>query len=156
MSVETYLRSAPKAELHVHLEGAIRPGTLLALAKRNGVTLPADDIEGLRRWFVYRDFSHFIEIYVAVTKCLRTIEDYELIAYEFGVEMARQQVRYAEVTFSPSTHHSLGIPHDVYFGGITRGRERARAEFGVEIASQDMQNLATVGSVVDLVVSRAT
>src|SRR5438874_7225744 len=99
MSVETYLRSAPKAELHVHLEGAIRPGTLLALAKRNGVTLPADDIEGLRRWFVYRDFSHFIEIYVAVTKCLRTIEDYELIAYEFGAEMARQQVRYAEVTF---------------------------------------------------------
>jgi len=134
MSVETYLRAAPKVELHVHLEGAIRPATVLALAKRNGVTLPADDLDGLRRWFVYRDFDHFVEIYVAITKCLRTAEDYELIAYEFGAEMARQQVRYAEVTFSPSTHHALGIPHEVYFGGLTHGRERARAEFGVEIA----------------------
>ena len=134
MSIETYLRAAPKVELHVHLEGAIRPATLLALAKQNGVTLPAGDLDGLRRWFVYRDFAHFIEIYVAITKCLRTMDDYDLVAYEFGAEMARQQVRYAEVTFSPSTHHGLGIPHEVYFGGITRGRERARAEFGVEIA----------------------
>src|SRR4051812_12034568 len=102
MSIEAYLRAAPKVELHVHLEGAIRPTTLLALAKLNGVTLPVDDLEGLRRWFAYRDFNHFIEIYVAITRCLRTAEDYELIAYEFGAEMARQQVRYAEVTFSPS------------------------------------------------------
>src|SRR5262249_24753690 len=49
--------------------------------------------------------------------------------------MARQHVRYAEVTFTPSTHFlSYGIPHAVYFGGLTRGRERARADFGVEIA----------------------
>ena len=134
MSVEAYVRSMPKVELHVHLEGAIRPATLLALAEHNGVRLPAGDLDGLRRWFVYRDFDHFVEIYVTITRCLRTIDDYDLIAYEFGAEMARQNVRYAEVTFSPSTHQELGVPHDVYFQGLTRGRERARAEFGVEIA----------------------
>lgn len=134
MSRESYLRVAPKAELHVHLEGSIQPATLLELARRNGVALPADTVEGLHRWFVYRDFDHFIEIYLTITRCLKRIEDYELIAYQFGAEMARQNVRYAEATFSVSTHHSMGIPWEVYFTGLTRGRERARAEFGVEIA----------------------
>ena len=79
MSIESYLRAAPKAELHVHLEGAIRPETLLTLARRNKVDLPAVDVEGLGRWFDYRDFDHFLQIYVAITRCLRTREDYELI-----------------------------------------------------------------------------
>lgn len=133
MSLEGYLRAAPKAELHVHLEGAIRPATLLVLARRNGVELPADTVEGLRQWFVYRDFPHFIEIYLVITRCLKTVEDYELITYEFASEMARQNSRYAEVTFSPGTHEHLGVPHDVYFSGLTRGRERAARELGVEI-----------------------
>ena len=110
------------------------PSTLLTLAKRNDVHLPADTVEGLRRWFTFRDFPHFVEIYVAITRCIKTVEDYELIAYEFGAEMARQNVRYAEVTFTPGTHHHLGVPFDVYFAGLTKGRERARTEFGVEIA----------------------
>ncbi len=134
MSVVSYLRAAPKVELHVHLEGAIQPPTLLELARRNHIPLPADTIDGVRRWFTYRDFPHFAEIYLTITRCLKTVDDYELIAHEFGATMARQNVRYAEVTFSPGTHRGLGIPHDVSFGGLTRGRERARADFGVEIA----------------------
>jgi adenosine deaminase len=129
-----YLRAAPKAELHVHLEGAIQPATLLKLAERNGKALPAQTVEELRQWFRFRDFTHFIEVYFEITSCLKTAEDYELIAYEFGAEMSRQRVRYAEVTFSPSTHFfSLGIPFDTFFGGLTRGRELARRDFGVEM-----------------------
>jgi aminodeoxyfutalosine deaminase len=134
MSIASYLRAAPKAHLHVHLEGSILPETLLTLARRNGVALPAQTVDELRAWFAFRDFDHFIEIYLAITRCLRTAEDYELIAYEFGAEMARQQTRYAEVTFSPSTHYALGVPFEAYFAGLTKGRERARADFGVEIA----------------------
>jgi adenosine deaminase len=134
MSIEEYLLAAPKAELHVHLEGSIQPATLLLLAKRNGVSLPAQDVEGLRRWFQYRDFNHFIDIFLAISRCLKTQEDYELIAYEFGANMARQHIRYAEVTFSPSTHHyTLGVSYDTYFTGLQRGRQRAKEEFGVEM-----------------------
>ncbi len=134
MTIEQYLFALPKAELHVHLEGSIQPATLLTLAQHNGITLPAQTIEELQRWFSYRDFNHFIEIYFAISSCLKTAEDYELIAYEFGSNMARQHVRYAEVTFSPSTHrYGLGVPHDTYFTGLQRGRERAKTEFGVEI-----------------------
>lgn len=129
-----FIRAMPKAELHVHLEGAIAPETLLTLARRNGVALPADDVAGIREWFAFRDFAHFIEIYVAVTRCLRHVEDYALIAHEFGAAMARQNVRYAEVTFSPSTHWALlGVPQEVWWRGLTAGRRRAEEEFGVRI-----------------------
>lgn len=133
-AIERYLQLVPKAELHVHLEGSIHPSTLLTLARRNNVMLPVSTLEEMREWFRFRDFPHFIEVYSAITTCLKTAEDYELIAYEFGVEMARQHVCYAEVTLSVSTHrYSLGIAHDTFFGGLNAGRERARQEFGVEI-----------------------
>lgn len=132
--IEQYVKAVPKAELHVHLEGAIQPATLLILAERNGVDLPVRSVEEMQRWFTFRDFLHFVEIYFAISRCLKTADDYELIAYEFGANMARQHVRYAEITFSPSTHaFSLGIPFDTYFAGLTRGRQRAQAEFGVEM-----------------------
>ncbi len=128
-----YITAVPKAELHVHLEGSIQPATLLALAERNKVTLPIQTLQQVKEWFKFHDFNHFMDIYFTITRCLKTAEDYELIAYEFGAAMARQQIRYAEVTFSPSTHHfALGIPHDIYFNGLERGRKRANRDFGVE------------------------
>jgi len=132
--IDRYIEAVPKAELHVHLEGSIQPATLLMLAQRNDVKLPVQKVEDLQDWFTFRDFDHFIEIYFEISSCLKTSDDYELIAYEFGANMARQNVRYAEVTFSPSTHQfSLGIPFDVFFSGLTKGRLRAQKEFGVEI-----------------------
>jgi aminodeoxyfutalosine deaminase len=129
-----YVAAVPKAELHVHLEGSIQPATLLTLAQRNGVQLPVQTVEEMQRWFTFRNFSHFVEIYFAISRCLKTAEDYELIAYEFGTNMARQRVRYAEVTFSASTHcFSLGVPFETFFTGLNRGRLRAQAEFGVEM-----------------------
>src|SRR5262249_45883704 len=107
---------------------------LFTLARRHGIALPAADVEGLRRWYSYRDFDHFVEVFVAVTQCVREAEDFELLAHEFGAQMAEQNVRYAEGTVSPSTHQfTVGIPHDVWFAGLTRGRERAQSDFGVEI-----------------------
>jgi aminodeoxyfutalosine deaminase len=134
VSLLSYVQAAPKAELHVHLEGAIQPETLLTLARRNGVELPANTIEGVRSWIAYRDFDHFIELFRAACRCLRTAADFELAAYDLGADLARQGVRYAEVTFSVSIHHIYGVPQDAYFDGLARGRERARADFGVELA----------------------
>ena len=132
--IERFVAAVPKAELHVHLEGSIQPATLLALAQRNGVQLPVQTVAEMQRWFTFRDFNHFVEIFYSISRCLKTAEDYELITYEFGASIAQQNVRYAEVTFSPSTHYfSLGVPFDTFFTGLTRGRLRAQKEFGIEI-----------------------
>ena len=134
MSLVTYLQAVPKAELHIHLEGTIAPTTALALARQHGVALPATDEAGLRAWFAYRDFDHFLTVIRAVTQCLCTAADYERVTYELGQTLARQGVRYAEVALSPSIHAVRGVSFDTYFTGLTRGRERVRADFGIELA----------------------
>ncbi len=67
----------PKAELHIHLEGSIQPATLLELARRHRrlYSLPAQDEEGLLRWFTFIDFPHFVEIYLTISDLLRTPDD---------------------------------------------------------------------------------
>jgi hypothetical protein len=133
MPLEQYLQAAPKAELHIHLEGAIQPATAIALARRNKIPLPVDNAGELRQRFTYRDFDHFVEAFMLVTRCLKTREDYEQIVYELGATMAQQNIRYAEVTVTPSTHYLLGVPHEIYFSGMQSGRARARTDFNVEI-----------------------
>lgn len=104
-----FIAAMPKAELHLHLEGAIRPATLLRLAERHRVHLPADGEEGLRRWYRFEDFEHFVEIYVTCSRCLRDPEDFQLVLRELAVELARQQVAYAELHFTISTHLRHGV-----------------------------------------------
>jgi adenosine deaminase len=133
MSLHNFIREMPKVELHVHLEGSIRPSTVLVLAERNGVDLPARDLQGLREFYRFTDFDHFIEVYFTVSGCLNTVDDFSLIAYEFGADMARQNVRYAEVTFTPQTNvANTGLPFADILVGLNEGRARALADFGVE------------------------
>jgi adenosine deaminase len=134
MDLDAFIAAMPKVELHVHLEGSIRPATLLRLARSNGVALPADDLEGLQAFYRFTDFDHFIRVYITVCSCLQHPEDFSLIAYEFGADMARQNVRYAEVTFTPHPHvTNTGLPFDEVLAGVNEGRARAAAEFGVEM-----------------------
>ena len=118
----------------MHLEGSIRPSTLLELARRNEVALPHDTLEGLREWFRFADFLQFLEVYRVICRCLRTADDYELIAYELAAELARQNCRYAEVSFTASVHERNGVSDAVYREGLSRARERARTTLGVELA----------------------
>ena len=133
------LLTMPKAELHVHLEGAIQPETLLELAERHGrmSSLPGNNVEALRQWFRFTNFAHFVEIYTTISDLLRTPDDFTLITVAFGAELARQQVRYVEATFTPYTHtHILkkSLTIDDLFQGLNRGREIVRQQYGVEIA----------------------
>jgi aminodeoxyfutalosine deaminase len=134
MSLHSFIRQMPKVELHIHLEGSIRPATLLTLAERNHIALPATDLEALRSFYHFTDFDHFIRVYFAISGCLKTVADFDLIAYELGSDMARQQILYAEVTFTPYTNVvSTGLPFDEIMDGLNEGRLRAQAEFGVEM-----------------------
>ncbi len=133
INLHEFARRMPKVELHVHLEGSIRPDTLLQLARRNGVSLPAQDVEGLRDFYRFRDFGHFLDVYGIITRCLHTPDDYRLIAYEFGCDCARQNVRYAEATFTIVTNVELaGLDWRIIVDGLNEGRAQARDEFGVD------------------------
>ena len=133
-----FIQNMPKAEIHIHLEGAIQPATVLKLAERHHQmdTLPGDTVEALEKWFTFTDFPHFIKIYVTLSNLIRSADDFELLAYECGADMAAQNIRYREVTVTPYTHtHYLqnGLTIDNILAGLTAGRQRAREDFGVEM-----------------------
>lgn len=127
-----FCQRMPKVELHVHFEGSVRPETVLKLAKRHGVELQADTVEGLRDWYTFRDFPHFVQVYVAVTKCIRTGDDLELVMREFLEGQAAQNIHHTEVTYTASTLEShSGIPFDVQIAALRKGLAYGRDELGV-------------------------
>ena len=135
-SLHAFAAALPKVELHVHLEGSILPETLLVLAQRHGMSLPAGDVPGLRAWYQFTSFRHFLEVYLTISSLLRTPDDFALIVHDFGREMARQHILYAEVTFTPFTHlwQDKGLQAEDLIAGLETGRSRAAAEFGVDMA----------------------
>jgi adenosine deaminase len=122
----------PKVELHVHLEGSIRPETVLKLAQRNNVTLPADTVEGLHGWYKFRDFPHFVDVYVSVSKTIKTADDVELIAREFLDGQKAQNILHSEITYTASTIEKYnGIPWPDQLEALKRAREYGEVELGV-------------------------
>ena len=130
-SLDHFVARMPKAELHVHLEGSIQPATLLELARRRGVDLPADDEEGLRQWFRFRDFEHFVHIYLTCCRCLRDPEDFQLVMDEFLAEQERQNVLYSEVHFTIGTHLANGVNGEEVAAALFETLAEAESRFGV-------------------------
>lgn len=126
-----FLARLPKVELHVHLEGAMRPAVLLALARKNGVDLPADDEEGLRRWFAFRDFAHFVDIYLTCSRALRDPEDFAFLALDFLAEQARQKVVWSEVHFTIGTHLGNGAKGDEVLDALVQAIAEGEKRHGV-------------------------
>jgi aminodeoxyfutalosine deaminase len=132
MNLLEFAKRMPKIELHIHLEGSIQPGTLLKLAHRNQIRLPAEDETSLVEIYRFSNFDKFLETYLLITSCLRTPDDYRLIAYEYGCECARQNIHYAEVTFTIETNMSItGLSWQEILKGLNAGRDQAHKEFGV-------------------------
>ena len=128
MSTGRDLIALPKAELHVHLEGSMRPATVVQLAAACGVALP----EGLRDGrYDFRDFTHFIAEWVAGLQCLTRPEDFRRIAYEFCQDEAAQGVRYAEISFSLPEHASRLDDWDGPILGVLEGFADGERDFGV-------------------------
>ncbi|MEM7034141.1 MAG: adenosine deaminase [Chloroflexota bacterium] len=151
-NIESFITRVPKVELHVHLEGSVQPQTLLKLAKRHQISLPADDVEGLRQWYTFRDFDHFIEIYKMISGCLRTADDIELITREFLAGQAKQNIVYSEVTFTPySQYINNGLGFHEQIDAVNRARVWAEQELGVRmgiIMDIPRQALASEGDII--------
>jgi aminodeoxyfutalosine deaminase len=123
----------PKIELHVHLEATVKPETLLEIAKRNEVSLPAATVEGLRNLYRFRDFDHFIEVWTMTTNALRRYADFRQVVVDYAGEAARHGAVYIEGIFSPIERTWRGVDWDEIFAGYCDGAEEAREVHGVEV-----------------------
>jgi aminodeoxyfutalosine deaminase len=117
----------PKIELHVHLEGTVRPDTLRAIAKRNDYPLP-DDLESLYR---FRDFRHFIEVFELTAGALSRYDDFRQVVVDYAGEAASHGAVYLEAIFAPGLWR--GLDTDEVFTGYCDGAAEARELHGVEV-----------------------
>lgn len=123
----------PKIELHVHLEGTVRAGTLLQVARRNGVPLPAGSVAGLAALYEFRDFPHFLEVWLLTTGALRTGRDFRQVVVDYAAEAAGHGAVYLEGIFSPAEPVSRGTSWDEVFTGYCDGAQQAAEEHGVQV-----------------------
>jgi aminodeoxyfutalosine deaminase len=123
----------PKIELHVHLEGTVRAATLLEIARRNEYELPADSVEGLASLYEYRDFEHFIQVWILTTNALRTAEDFRQVVVDYAAEAAAHGAVYVEGIFSPAERVARGVGWDEIFAGYCDGAQEAGELHGVTV-----------------------
>jgi aminodeoxyfutalosine deaminase len=128
--LERYLLRLPKSELHVHLEGSLRPATLLDLAGKHAVLLPASDEPGLRRWF-RRTASDAVE--ATCRRVLMTPEDFHLALLGLIAEHAVQNVRYAEVRISLAAALARGVPPGELRSALAEATAEARKRYRLRL-----------------------
>jgi len=133
---ERLLRRLPKTDLHVHLDGSLRIGTLIELARERGVELPSATPEGLRELVFkdqYRDLPEYLQGFAYTCAVLTDAEALERAAYELALDCLDEGVRYVEVRFAPQLHVRPGFDVAAVItavdGGLARAkREHARSE----------------------------
>ncbi|MCL4747968.1 MAG: adenosine deaminase [Burkholderiaceae bacterium] len=127
------ISALPKVELHVHLEGALSPETVLMLADRNGVRLPWQTPEQLRELYRFRDFEGFRQALLLGVRCLRKADDFVLAVRRLGEGLAAQNVRYAEVSITPQFYADRFAAIDEWLDALNAGRAAVARDAGVEL-----------------------
>jgi adenine deaminase len=125
------LRSMPKAELHIHIEGSLEPELIFKLAQRNGVALPYASVEALRAAYAFSDLQSFLDLYYAGAAVLRNEQDFFDMAWAYFERAAADNVVHAEIFFDPQTHTERGVPIEAVIVGLEHACRRAHAEFGL-------------------------
>lgn len=131
--IATFISGLPKAELHVHLQGAASVPTVLELARRHPEAgVPTDEAD-LTAFYNFTDFAHFIEVYISVNNLVRSADDVRSLVEGLGRDLVAVGVRYAEVTVTPDSHLLMGIEPDGLAEALDLGRRRVLADHGIEL-----------------------
>ena len=125
---------APKAELHVHIEGTLEPELAFEIGRRNGIALPYDSPESMRKAFAFADLQSFLDVYYTAAAVLRTEDDFHDLTWAYLQRAHADNVVRAEIFFDPQTHTARGVPFETVIGGMSRAIARAQDELGISAA----------------------
>ena len=130
MNTHTLLRQIPKAELHLHLEGAVAAETFAELAAKHDVALPDHDTPA--DLYQYDGLVDFLKIYTLVSHSIVDRDDFRRVTYECLARCARSGARYVELFFSPESHLEVGVEYPAMLDGVIGGMRDAQADHGVQ------------------------
>ena len=118
MDIEQLIRTIPKAELHIHIEGSLEPEMMFEIAARNGVSLRYRSVDALRRAYDFTDLQSFLDIYYEGAHVLRKERDFRDMTAAYLRRAEADNVRHAEIFFDPQTHTDRGIAFETVIDGI--------------------------------------
>lgn len=125
----------PKCELHIHIEGSLEPEMMFALARRNGVRLPYESVEDLRRAYQFRNLQDFLDLYYQGMSVLVAEQDFYDLAFAYLRRAHADNVRHVEMFFDPQGHTSRGIAFETVIGGLHRAIADAEQELGISASA---------------------
>ena len=126
-----FVRSLPKAELHLHIEGTLEPELIFELAARNGVALPYASVQALRAAYEFTDLQSFLDLYYAGAGVLLAERDFYDMTAAYLRRAQADGVVHAEIMFDPQTHTARGVPIETVFAGIARALREMRDTAGI-------------------------
>lgn len=132
MTDKEFFQKMPKVELHVHIEGALKPDDYFELAQKNAVALPVSTPEAWRDFYKFRDFDHFIQVYTTSAGLLRSAADYKFIVERFFAVQASQNIRYTEAFMSAAFMHTKDSAEALY-DALEEALVTGRKKYGVEV-----------------------
>jgi adenosine deaminase len=132
MDIEAFIRSIPKAELHLHIEGTLEPELKFELAERNGLELPYTSVAEMRAAYDFDDLSSFLAQYYEGMSVLRTEADLHDLAMAYFARVHLQNVVYVEMFFDPQAHTTRGVSFESLISGLTRAQQEARERYAIE------------------------
>ena len=134
MTIEQLIRTIPKAELHIHIEGSLEPELMFDIARRNGIALRYKSVDDLRSAYEFTDLQSFLDIYYEGASVLRHERDFFDMTMAYLRRAAADNVRHAEIFFDPQTHTAREVDFETVINGITRALAEGEREF--EISSK--------------------
>jgi adenosine deaminase len=130
--LDTLIRRLPKCELHIHIEGSLEPELMFALAARNGIRLPYESVDALRRAYRFTQLQDFLDIYYQGMAVLVTEQDFFDLAWAYLARARADNVRHVEMFFDPQGHTSRGVAFATVVNGLNRACTAASVELGVQ------------------------
>lgn len=126
-----FIKGIPKAELHLHIEGSLEPEMMFNLAKRNGLRLPYDNVEAIRRAYDFSNLQDFLDIYYAGMSVLITEQDFFDLTMAYIEKCDRDNVTHVEIFFDPQGHTERGINFNTVIFGINKALEHGKQKFDI-------------------------
>ena len=131
MTIEQLIRTIPKAELHIHIEGSLEPELMFDIARRNGIALRYRSVEELRSAYEFTDLQSFLDIYYEGASVLRHDRDFYDMTMAYLRRAGADNVRHAEIFFDPQTHTAREVDFETVLNGITRALRDGEHDFGI-------------------------
>jgi adenosine deaminase len=130
-AITTFIEGLPKAELHLHIEGALEPGLMFEIGRRNAIELPFASVKGLRAAYRFRNLQDFLDIYYRGVQVLLTERDFYDLTWAYLEKAREQNVLHTEIFFDPQAHTGRGVPFATVIGGIHRALLDGREKLGI-------------------------